>query len=82
MPIADMAGGAIHYARMGSGKPMIMLLPQSSGPVGSKPFVDCLAERFSIIRYDQRGIGKSPPPENEKGMTINARAKEVTGYLM
>ena len=81
MPIADMAGGAIHYARMGSGKPMIMLLPQSSGPVGSKPFVDCLAERFSIIRYDQRGIGKSPPPENEKGMTINARAKEVTGLL-
>ena len=81
MPMAVMAGGAIHYARMGSGRPMIMLLSQSSGPVGSKPFVDCLAERYSIIRYDQRGIGKSPPPENEEGMSIDARVREVTGLL-
>ncbi len=81
MPIALMAGGAIHYTRVGSGKPIIMLLPQSGGPVGTKPFVDRLAEKFSIIRYDQRGIGKSPPPENENGMSIDARTDEVTGLL-
>ena len=32
MPMAKIDGGDIHYERDGAGHPMIMLLPQSSGP--------------------------------------------------
>jgi hypothetical protein len=35
--MANIDGGDIHYERDGTGHPMIMLLPQSNGPVGTEP---------------------------------------------
>ena len=34
MPMAHVDGGDIHYSERGDGAPLIMLLPQSGGPVG------------------------------------------------
>jgi pimeloyl-ACP methyl ester carboxylesterase len=81
MPIARVAGGDIHYTIEGSGSPVVMLLPQSSGPVGVQPFIDALSERFTVIRYDQRGTGRSAPVRAPDGMTMAARAAEVVGLL-
>lgn len=81
MPMAETEGGEIHYSVQGAGAPVIMLLPQSSGPVGVTPFLDTLAETFQIIRYDQRGTGKSAPVSGPDGMGMAARAAEVVGLL-
>lgn len=81
MTIAQIDGGDIHYTLQGEGDPVAMLLPQSSGPVGVRLFLDSLAERFTVIRYDQRGTGQSGPLAGSDGMRMEARAAEVNGLL-
>jgi pimeloyl-ACP methyl ester carboxylesterase len=70
MPMAQVKGGDIHYTVMGEGPPLVMLLPQSSGPVGIAPFFAKLSERFLVIRYDQRGTGQSAPVSSPDGMSM------------
>lgn len=81
MPIAELEDGNIHYTVSGQGHPLLMLLPQSSGPVGIAPFLGALSERFTVIRYDQRGTGRSDPIAAPDGMSMAARAAEVAGLL-
>ena len=81
MPIADAEGGGIFYTISGSGPPLMLCLPQSSGPIGVGPFVEGLAEQFSVIRYDQRGTGGSAPPADPAAVTMADRAEEVAELL-
>ena len=81
MPIADAEGGGIFYTISGSGPPLMLCSPQSSGPIGVGPFVDALAEQFSVIRYDQRGTGGSPMPKDPAAVTMRDRAEEVAELL-
>lgn len=78
MPMAQIDGGDIHYTCTGAGTPLVMLLPQSSGPVGVGPFIETLAESALVIRYDQRGTGRSAPASD---MSMAARADEVVSVL-
>ena len=74
MPVAQIEGGDIHYEESGVGAVLAMLLPQSGGPVGVRPFHDRLAERFRVVRYDQRGTGRSAPVAvNGGGIMLHAR---------
>jgi pimeloyl-ACP methyl ester carboxylesterase len=81
MPLATTSSGPITYTRSGSGAPLVLCLPQSSGPVGVGPFVEALAAGFSVIRYDQRGTGGSAPPSNPAAVTMADRAGEVAELL-
>ena len=81
MPFARTQGGDIHYEQRGGGAALAMLLPQSGGPVGVDPFIDRLAARFRVIRYDQRGTGRSAPVTAPDGMTMAGRAGELAGLL-
>ena len=81
MPLAQIEGGDIHYEESGSGAVLAMLLPQSNGPVGVRPFLDRLAERFRVIRYDQRGTGRSAPAAVPKGMTMAGCAAELAALF-
>ncbi len=77
MPLAQIEGGDIHYEESGSGAVLAMLLPQSAGPIGVGPFCDRLAGRFRVVRYDQRGTGRSAPVAVPEGMTMAGRAAEL-----
>ena len=77
MPLARIEGGDIHYEESGSGAVLAMLLPQSAGPIGVGPFCDRLAGRFRVVRYDQRGTGRSAPVTVPEGLTMAGRAAEL-----
>ncbi len=81
MPIAAARNGDIAYTRAGTGAPLVLCLPQSSGPVGVGPFVEAVAEGFDVIRYNQRGTGGSPPPADPAAVTMADRAEEVAALL-
>lgn len=81
MPMATIEGGDIHYSISGDGPPLVLLLPQSAGPVGVGPFMEALAKSCMVIRYDQRGTGQSQAPDDPTAITMPDRAKEVAGLL-
>ena len=81
MPFANVDGSKIYYREQGNGAPLVMLLPQSGGPVGVDPFLNALALRFRVITYDQRGTGRSDPVTTSDGMTMMGRSAEIVGLL-
>jgi aminoacrylate hydrolase len=81
MPMAQIDGGELHYTIKGEGRPLVMVLPQSSGPVGVAPFIDTLSRNFRVICYDQRGTGQSAPAVTPDAMSMAGRAGEVIGLL-
>lgn len=81
MPLAQIEGGDIHYEESGAGAVLAMLLPQSVGPVGVRPFRDRLAERFRVVRYDERGAGRSAPVAMPEGVTMAGRAAELAALF-
>lgn len=68
MPTAESNGITIHYEEQGQGEPLLLIMglggQLTDWPAG---LVDLLAERFRVIRFDNRDIGLSstieiPPP--------------------
>ncbi len=62
MPVLETAGAALHYTREGQGPPV--LLVQGVGVVGEgwRPQIDGLADRFTVVAFDNRGFGRSTDP--------------------
>lgn len=59
MPELATAGAAIHYTRSGSGP--AVLLVQGVGAIGNtwKPQIEGLSGRYTVVAFDNRGIGRS-----------------------
>ncbi len=59
MPVLETAGAALRYTREGQGTPV--LLVQGVGVVGEgwRPQIDGLADRFTVVAFDNRGFGRS-----------------------
>jgi 3-oxoadipate enol-lactonase len=62
MTIAQSSGVRISYERVGDGPPVLLMQGLGYGRWGWDPVVAPLAERFSVLRYDNRGIGESDVP--------------------
>ena len=66
--LLEVPGGRLHYEVRGSG-PMVLVVGQ---PMTSEPFApvaDLLAEEYTVVTYDPRGLGRS---------AVNDPARDVT----
>ena len=86
MPLAKLFGGDIYYEVNGQptnsqSTPIIILKPLSRGPVGVQPFINLLAANFTVINYDQRGLGQSQPPLVPGPVPMQERAIEILELL-
>jgi pimeloyl-ACP methyl ester carboxylesterase len=60
MPHVTVSGRRLHYARRGSGEPLLLIQGMSGTHVAwGEPFLSQLERDFDVIVYDHRGIGYS-----------------------
>jgi 3-oxoadipate enol-lactonase len=51
---------ALHYERRGTGEPLLMIMGiAATADYWGEDFLDRLAQRFDVIAYDHRGMGRS-----------------------
>ena len=77
MPFVHTTGARVSYSRVGAGEPVLLI--QGVGAIGYawRPQVEALARRYSVITFDNRGIGASSiieGPLTVEGMAADALA--------
>jgi pimeloyl-ACP methyl ester carboxylesterase len=79
MPTLDTTGASLLYSRIGKGPAVILI--QGVGVVGNgwKPQVDGLREQFSLVSFDNRGIGGSTIRDGQ--FTIEAMAADALAIM-
>jgi len=80
MPLIDVGGRRLHYARRGSGSPLLLNMGMSGSHLHwGDPFLEELEREFDVIAYDNRGIGESDPVSD--AFTIEDLAGDALGLL-
>jgi pimeloyl-ACP methyl ester carboxylesterase len=79
MSMVDIDGGQLRYEITGDGPPLVLALPQSTGPAGRRALIDGLARGHTVVTYEPRGIGGSSPAVGSVSMA--AQAADVLGLL-
>ncbi len=79
MPTLDTPGASLLYSRSGDGPPVLLI--QGVGVVGNgwTPQVDRLRERFTLVSFDNRGIGASVNRDGR--LTIDDMAADALAIL-
>jgi pimeloyl-ACP methyl ester carboxylesterase len=77
---ADVNGIKIAYGILGSGPPLVLImgyrLPSLAWPLD---FIEALADKFTVVLFDNRGTGASDKPTI--GYEISNMARDVSGLL-
>ena len=76
----DVNGTRIAYSVHGSGPPLVLIMGyRLSSLAWPLDFIEALAERFTVVLFDNRGTGASDKPT--KGYEISNMARDVRGLL-
>ena len=77
---ADVNGTKIAYGVRGSGPSLVLIMGyRLSSLAWPFDFIEALAERFTVVLFDNRGTGTSDKPTF--GYEISNMAKDVSGLL-
>jgi 3-oxoadipate enol-lactonase len=79
MPTLSTRGARVSYSRTGTGPAVLMI--QGVGAIGNvwRPQVEALQDRFSVITFDNRGIGASTIEDGL--LTVEAMANDALAIL-
>ncbi len=79
MPVLDVNSARVSYTVTGDGPPV--LLVQGAGVVGEgwRPQIDGLRDRFTLVAFDNRGIGRSTLPR--RPLTIADMAGDALALM-
>ena len=79
MPLVYTHGARVSFSRVGTGDPVLLI--QGVGAIGNawRPQVDALRDRYSVITFDNRGIGASTITEG--ALTIEGMADDALSIL-
>lgn len=80
MPKAEVGGLAIHYEESGEGFPLLLIMGLGANLDWWDPrLVEGLARDFRVIRFDNRGTGRSD--DSKEGFTMRTLADDTAGLL-
>lgn len=76
----DVPGARLHYEVRGSG-PLLMLVAAPMDAEAFAPVADLLADDFTVVTHDPRGISRSRLDDPEQDSTPDLRADDVAAIL-
>jgi pimeloyl-ACP methyl ester carboxylesterase len=74
---ADLGDATIAYETVGSGPRLVWCHGLGSARSGDRDVIDTLAEHFTVLAYDARGHGDSPPVTDEARFTYTALERDL-----
>jgi pimeloyl-ACP methyl ester carboxylesterase len=79
MPILTTHGARVSYSRTGTGEAVLLI--QGVGAIGNawRPQIEALSQQYSVIAFDNRGIGASTITEGS--LTIEGMAEDALTIL-
>jgi pimeloyl-ACP methyl ester carboxylesterase len=78
--ILDVPGARLYYERRGSG-PLLLMVGSPMDSTGFAGLADALADRYSVVTYDPRGIGNSSREDKDQDVTPEQQADDVHRVL-
>src|SRR5262249_1272389 len=78
--ILDVAGARLYYERRGSG-PLLLMVGSPMDSTGFAGLADALADRYTVVTYDPRGIGNSSREDTDADVTPEQQADDVHRLL-
>jgi pimeloyl-ACP methyl ester carboxylesterase len=76
----DVPGARLYYQRQGSG-PLLLMLGSPMDHTGFGPLAGALADRYTVVTYDPRGIGNSSREDTTQDVTPEQQADDVHRVL-
>lgn len=68
MPFGQVRDIEIYYEIVGSGPRLLFMNGTNADLRRRQPFVDRLSDQFTVLRYDQRGLGQTGKPDKHYSM--------------
>jgi clorobiocin biosynthesis protein CloN7 len=78
--ILDVPGARLYYERRGSG-PLLLLIGSPMDSTGFTPLASALADHYTVVTYDPRGIGNSSREDTSEDVTPAQQADDVHRLL-
>jgi pimeloyl-ACP methyl ester carboxylesterase len=76
MTTLDVPGARLHYETRGSG-PVLLAIGSPMDSTGFAALAEALADRFTVVTYDPRGIAKSTREDDDADITPEVQADDV-----
>jgi clorobiocin/coumermycin A biosynthesis protein CloN7/CouN7 len=76
----DVPGARLYYERRGTG-PLLLLIGSPMDSTGFAGFAGALADRYTVVTYDPRGIGHSSREDTAEDVTPEQQADDVHHLL-
>jgi pimeloyl-ACP methyl ester carboxylesterase len=79
MPTVRSSGIEVYYEEHGSGEPLLLIMGWAGNAATWKPQIPGLAERYRVIAFDNRGVGRTEAPDEP--YSIRQMADDAVGLL-
>jgi clorobiocin biosynthesis protein CloN7 len=76
----DVPGARLYYERRGSG-PLLLMIGSPMDSTGFAPLANVLADDYTVVTYDPRGIGNSSRQDTTEDVTPEQQAEDVHRLL-
>ena len=77
----DVPGARLHYERQGAGPLLLMMIGSPMDSTGFAGLARALADRYTVVTYDPRGIGHSTREDATRDVTPEQQADDVHRLL-
>lgn len=81
MPTVDVDGITLNYEVTGTGDPLVLVMGLAGSLAAWRYQVPTLSQHFTVIAFDNRGVGSSTVPEDSSAYSMANFAADTVGLL-